>query len=344
MDPAASPSPAPKTARRPRVFSGLKPTGTPTLGNYIGAMRNWVEGQHAADPIFCIVNDHAITVRIDPEELRQNTREVARIFLAAGLDPAHAIVFVQSDVSEHAELAWILNSVTHYGELHRMTQFKDKSSKLQVDTVTAGLLNYPILMAADILLYDTDEVPVGEDQKQHVELCRDVATRFNHWFGETFVVPKPVIPKVGARIMALDDPTRKMDKTSPNPGSYILLTDPPDVIRKKFARAVTDSGTEVKADPEKPAITNLLTILSVLSRKTIPELEAEYAGKMYGHLKKDLGEVVVQALAPIQAKVAEYVADPGKLDAVLEDGAARARAIARKKVDQAKRAIGLAYR
>ncbi len=330
--------------KRPRVFSGVQPTGTLTLGNYVGALRNWVQGQHDVDPIFCVVNDHAITVRIDPEELRRNTREVASVYLAVGLDPEHCILFVQSDVPEHTGLAWVLNSVTYYGELHRMTQFKDKTAKKQLEGVSAGLLNYPILMAADILLYDTDEVPVGEDQKQHVELCRDVAIRFNGLFGETFVVPKPVIPKIGARIMSLDDPTKKMAKSNPNPGSYILLTDPPDVIRKKLARAVTDSGTEIKAAADKPAIANLLTIASALSGKAIATLEDEYAGKMYGHLKKDLGELVAETLRPIQEKIATYMADPAQLEAILDRGAERARHIAGPTLARAKQRIGLGWR
>jgi tryptophanyl-tRNA synthetase len=332
------------TAQRPRVFSGIKPTGKLTLGNYLGAIRNWVPTQDHADCIFCIVNDHAITVHIEPEELRGNTREVAATYLASGIDPEKCILFVQSDVSEHTDLAWILNSVTQYGELHRMTQFKDKSSKGNLASVSAGLLNYPILMASDILLYGTHQVPVGEDQKQHVELCRDVALRFNRVFGETFTIPEPVIPKVGARIMSLDDPTRKMDKSNPAPSSYILLTDPPDTIRKKFARAVTDSGAEVSSGPDKPALTNLLTIMSLLSGRTIPELQSAYAGQGYGQFKKDLAELVVDALTPIRTKISEYMTDSSTLERVLDAGAARARAIARPMVDLAKRRTGLDWR
>ncbi len=342
--PDAPRAPSAEPKKRPRVFSGVKPTGTLTLGNYLGALRNWVQGQREVDPIFCVVNDHAITIRIDPEELRRNTREVAAIYLAVGLDPEHCILFVQSDVPEHTGLAWVLNSVTYYGELHRMTQFKDKTAKGKLEGVSAGLLNYPILMAADILLYNTDEVPVGEDQKQHVELCRDVAIRFNGLFGETFVVPKPVIPKVGARIMSLDDPTRKMEKSNPNAGSYILLTDGPDVIKKKLARAVTDSGSEILATPDKPAITNLLTIASALTGKPIPQLQEAYVGKMYGHLKKDLGELVSETLKPIQEKVATYLADPAQLEAILDRGAERARAIAGPTLALAKKRIGLGWK
>jgi tryptophanyl-tRNA synthetase len=330
---------------KPRVFSGIKPTGTLTVGNYLGAIRNWVAVQHDSRPVFCVVNDHAITIRIDPRELRENTRHVAAVYLAAGLDPEHCILFVQSDVPEHADLAWILNTVTYYGDLHRMTQFKDKTAKTKESNIGAGLLNYPILMAADILLYHTDEVPVGEDQKQHVELCRDIATRFNHHFGETFVVPKPVIAKVGARIMSLDDPSRKMDKSSPNAGSYLLLTDEPDVIRKKVRKAVTDSGTEIVYKPdEKPALANLLTIYSLFSGQPIPEIEEQYAGKGYGDFKKDLGEVVVEGLAPLQAKMNEYMDQPERLEEILDRGAERARAIAGPMVQTVKERIGLEWR
>jgi tryptophanyl-tRNA synthetase len=332
------------TKPRSRVFSGIKPTGKLTLGNYLGAIKNWVARQDDSDCIFCIVNDHAITVRIDPRELRENTREVAATYLACGLLPERCILFVQSDVTEHTDLAWILNSVTQYGELHRMTQFKDKSGKGNMASVSAGLLNYPILMASDILLYGTNEVPVGEDQKQHVELCRDIALRFNRLYGETFTIPEPVIPKLGARIMSLDDPTRKMDKSNPSPSSYILLTDPPEAIQKKIARAVTDSGTEVSSAPDKPALTNLLTIYSLLSGRPIAEIESSYAGKGYGSFKKDLGEVVVGALEPVRAKIARYMDDAATLDRVLDAGAERARAIARPMLDLVKRRMGLAWR
>lgn len=337
-------SPAPP-ASRPRVFSGIQPTGTLTLGNYLGAIRNWVASQAEKDNVFCVVNEHAITLPIDPEELRQNTRHVAAVFLAAGIDPGQSIVFVQSDVPEHTELAWVLNTLTYYGELHRMTQFKDKTAKTKQEAIGAGLLNYPVLMAADILLYHADEVPVGEDQKQHVELCRDIATRFNHRYGETFVVPKPVIPKVGARIMSLEDPTRKMAKSNPSAGSYILLTDTPDQIRKKIRKAVTDSGSDVVYRPaEKPALANLLTIHSLMSGEVIPALEERYAGKGYGDFKKGLAEAVVEGLAPIQARLQAFAEDPDALDAALTQGAERARAIARPVMDVVNKKVGLAWR
>jgi tryptophanyl-tRNA synthetase len=329
---------------RARVFSGIKPTGTLTLGNYLGAIRNWVMTQTEKENVFCIVNQHAITIRIDPAELRANTRHVAAAYLAAGIDPANSVVFVQSDVHEHTELAWVLNTITYYGELHRMTQFKDKTSKTKEESIGAGLLNYPILMAADILLYDTDEVPVGEDQKQHVELCRDIAIRFNHRYGKILVVPRPVIPKAGARIMSLEDPTRKMEKSNPSAGSYILLTDAPDAIRKKIRKAVTDSGTEVVYSEDKPALANLLTIYSVISGEPIPALQERYAGRGYGDFKKDLAEVVVECLAPLQTKMAEYIEAPAVLEGILADGADRARAIARGVMDRVNAAVGLAWK
>jgi len=342
---AATENEHPAPAKRPRVFSGIKPTGTLTLGNYLGAIRQWVASQAEKDNIFCVVNEHAITIKMDPGELRANTRHVASAFLASGIDPEQSVVFVQSDVPEHTELAWVLNTITYYGELHRMTQFKDKTAKMKQEAIGAGLLNYPILMAADILLYLSDEVPVGEDQKQHVELCRDIAIRFNRRYGDTFIVPKPVIPKTGARIMSLEDPTRKMEKSNPSAGSYILLTDAPDAIRKKIRRAVTDSGAEVVYQPaEKPALANLLTIYSAMSGETVKAVEHRYAGKGYGDFKKDLAEVVVEGLAPIQEKMKAHMEDPAELDAVLTRGAERARAIARPVMDDVNRRVGLAWR
>ncbi len=332
-------------SHRSRVFSGIKPTGTLTLGNYLGAIRNWVASQADKDNVFCVVNEHAITIKMDPKELRANTRHVAAAFLAAGIDPEQSVVFVQSDVPEHTELAWVLNTITYYGELHRMTQFKDKTANAKQESIGAGLLNYPILMAADILLYNTDEVPVGEDQKQHVELCRDIAIRFNHRYGKTFIVPKPVIAKIGARIMSLEDPARKMEKSNPSAGSYILLTDEPDLIRKKVRKAVTDSGSDVVYQPEeKPALANLLTIYSLMSGEEVPAIEDRYAGKGYGDFKKDLAEVVVDGLAPIQTRMKNFADDPAALDAALGRGAERARAIARPVMDTVNDRVGLAWR
>jgi tryptophanyl-tRNA synthetase len=337
--------PSSKPTTKPRVFSGIQPSGKLTLGNYLGAIRNWVLTQDARDNVFCVVNQHAITVRQDPAELRRNTREVAAAFLAAGLSPEKSVIFVQSDVPEHTELQWVLNTITYYGELHRMTQFKDKTAKMRQEAISAGLLNYPILMAADILLYDTDEVPVGEDQKQHVELARDIAARFNHHFGPTFVVPKPVIAKTGARIMALDDPTKKMAKSSRNAGSYILLSDEPDAIARKIRRAVTDSGTEVVYQPEeKPALANLLTIFSLMSGESIKALESRFAGKGYGDFKKELADVVIAGLAPLQERMRAFEEDPASLSAILDDGARRAHAIARPVMDRVNARIGFDWK
>jgi tryptophanyl-tRNA synthetase len=312
-----------------RVFSGVKPTGDVHLGNFIGAFRHFVTDQDEHDCIFCIVDLHAITVPQDPEELRKASLALACIYLAVGVDPARSTLFVQSHVHEHAELAWVLGSVTMYGELRRMTQFKDKMAKSE-GSVTQGLFSYPVLMAADILLYQTDRVPVGEDQRQHLELTRDIAQRFNSRFGETFVIPQAAIPKIGARIMDLQNPEAKMSKSEDSPQGTIDLLDPPDVIRKKIKTAVTDSGREILARVEKPAISNLLSIYSVASGKTIPELEAEYAGKGYGDLKKELADALVAYLAPIQERYEKFASDPSEVAKILEAGAAKAQGMASK--------------
>ncbi|MCL6637650.1 MAG: tryptophan--tRNA ligase, partial [Alicyclobacillus sp.] len=281
--------------RLPRVLSGIQPSGIMTLGNYLGAMKNFVKLQHEAECFFCIVDLHAVTVPQEPAELRQNTLNLAALYLACGIDPDKATLFVQSQVPAHAELGWLLQCVAYYGELGRMTQFKDKSSQREV--VTAGLFTYPALMAADILLYQADLVPVGEDQKQHLELTRDLADRFNRRYGPTFTVPEPYIPEVGGRIMSLEDPAKKMSKSDANPNAYIAMLDDADTIRRKVLRAVTDSGREIRYDPqEKPAISNLLTIFALCSGQSLAEVEAAYAGKGYGEFKKDLAEVVVAAL------------------------------------------------
>lgn len=325
---------------RQRVFSGIQPTGNFHLGNYLGAIRNWVAQQARYDNIFCIVDLHALSQVTDRESLRRNILELANMLLASGLDPDQSIIFIQSDVREHAELCWLLSSVTQYGELRRMTQFKDKAAGKD-EQVNAALFFYPVLQAADIVLYDTDLVPVGEDQKQHIELTRDIAIRFNARYGETFVVPRPDIKQAGARIMSLEDPTKKMSKSDTNPNAAIALTDDPDTIRRKIRRAVTDSGSDVIAAPDKPALTNLLTIYSLLSGRSIPTLEEEYAGKGYGAFKTDLAEVVVSSLAPIQTRLAELDADPDIARNVLAGGAARARVRAVAKMDQVREAMGL---
>src|ERR671939_1442358 len=255
-----------------RIFSGAQPTGGFHLGNYLGALRNWVELQREYESFFCVVNLHALTLPQDPKELAAKTREVARLYLAAGIDPQVSIIFIQSDVPEHAELAWVLNCMTRVSELDRMTQFKEKAAK-QREGIGAGILNYPVLMAADILLYKTDLVPVGHDQKQHLELTRDLAERFNREYGEAFRIPEPFIPKVGARIMSLSDPTKKMAKSDENPPGSIALLDDADTVRRKLKRAVTDSGTEIRFDETRPAVTNLLTVYRILTQQSPEEIE-----------------------------------------------------------------------
>jgi len=321
-----------------RIFSGAQPTGNLHIGNYLGALRNWVELQYEYESFFCIVNLHAITTPQDPKALAAKTKELARVYLAAGIDPKVSTVFVQSDVKEHAELSWLLNGVTRISELERMTQFKDKAKKAR-ENVAAGLLNYPVLMAADILLYQTDLVPVGHDQKQHLELTRDIALRFNRDFGEVFRVPDPYIPKVGALISALDDPTKKMSKSDENANGAIMLMDDADTIRRKFKRAVTDSGTEIRFDNSRPAITNLLSIFQLLTGKTPEEVEAHFAGKGYAQLKSDVAEATIEFLKPFQGRVAE-ISDE-ELHRVLADGRERAEAIASATMREAKMRMGL---
>jgi tryptophanyl-tRNA synthetase len=324
---------------RKRIFSGAQPTGNVHLGNYLGALRNWVALQGEYESFFCIVNLHAITVPQDPKVLAAKTRDLARIYLAVGIDPAVSTVFVQSDVAEHAELTWLLNCVTRMSELERMTQFKDKARK-QLENVGVGLFDYPVLMAADILLYQTDLVPVGEDQKQHLELTRDIAIRFNRDYGETFRVPEPFIPKMGARIMSLADPARKMSKSDDeSEAGCIMLLDDVDTVRRKFKRAVTDSGTEICFDAARPAINNLLTIYHLLTDKTPAEIEDHFGGKGYAKLKEDLADVTIDFLRPFQERVRAI--DDGKLDEILERGAARAEAIAGATLAQAKANMGL---
>lgn len=320
------------------VFSGIQPSGVVHIGNYLGALQNWVQLQHEKQSYFCVVDLHAITVRQVPDELRANTLRMAKIYLAAGIDPQVATIFIQSHVKEHAELAWILSTFSYMGELGRMTQFKDKSGG-KGENVGVGLFTYPTLMAADILLYDTEVVPVGEDQKQHIELTRDLALRFNHAFGDTLVVPKPLIRQVGARIMGLDDPSRKMSKSNPRPAHYLALTDEPNVIRKKIARAVTDSGSEIRFTPEKPAVSNLLTIFHLMSGASIPELEERYQGKGYAEFKRDLADAVIEHLRPFQERFAAL--DDSEVLRILGEGADRARAVAERTVRRVKERIGI---
>jgi tryptophanyl-tRNA synthetase len=321
-----------------RIFSGAQPTGNVHLGNYLGALKNWVALQHEYESFFCIVNLHAITVTHDPKLLAESTRNLTRIYLAVGLDPQVSTIFIQSDVPEHAELTWVLNCVVRVGELERMTQYKDKA-KRQGENVSAGLLDYPVLMAADILLYQTDLVPVGHDQKQHLELTRDLAIRFNRDFGETFRVPDPYIPKVGARIMSLSDPTKKMSKSDDDPNGCVLLLDDADSVRRKFKRAVTDSGAEIRFDETRPAINNLLEIYHLMTGQSQVEVEAHFAGKGYAQLKNDLADATVEFLRPIQQRVRE-ISDE-QLDAILEQGREKASRIARPTLKQVYERTGL---
>lgn len=323
-----------------RVFSGIQPTGMIHIGNYLGAVKNWVASQAEFDNIFCVVDLHAITVPQDPKQLHRRTRELAGLLFAAGIDPKQSVLFVQSHVAAHAELAWILNCFTPMGWMHRMTQFKGKSQN-QKEQVSVGLFDYPALMAADILLYDTDLVPVGEDQKQHVELTRDIAERFNSMHGDTFKMPAPMIPKIGARIMGLDDPAKKMSKSEDRPNHAIALLDPPDVIRGKIARATTDSQREIRFDETRPGIINLLTIYELFTGQKRPDIEARFAGKGYADFKRDLAEAIVEGVGPVQKRYQELTADPTRLDGMLKDGADRVRPIAEKTLARVKDKLGL---
>jgi tryptophanyl-tRNA synthetase len=308
-----------------RIFSGVQPTGNVHLGNYLGALRNWVALQHEYESFFCIVNLHAITSSQDPKLLAEKSRELARIYLAVGIDPSVSTIFIQSDVAEHAELTWVLNCIARMSELERMTQFKDKARK-QRENVGVGMFDYPVLMAADILLYQTDLVPVGEDQKQHLELTRDLAIRFNRDYGETFRLPEPYIPKVGARIMSLSDPASKMSKSDDDSGGCVRLLDDADSIQRKFKRAVTDSGTEIRFDAARPAITNLLTIFQLLTGESPEQIEARFADKGYAQLKQQLADATIGFLQPLQERVRAI--NDEELTAILEKGAAKARRIA----------------
>jgi tryptophanyl-tRNA synthetase len=326
---------------RPRVLSGVKPSGNLHLGNYLGAIKRWVDEQEKYDNYFCIVDLHAITVYQDPKKLRQFTRELAAFYFAAGLDPKKSTVFVQSHIPAHAELGWLLNCVTPMGWLERMTQFKDKASKLGTgdERISTGLFDYPVLMAADIFLYQAKYVPVGDDQRQHVELARDVAERFNRIYGETFVVPEAMIGETGARIMGLEDPTEKMSKSDEKPGQAIGIYDDPVDIRKKIMRATTDSLREIRFDPERPGLYNLLTIYQVLTGESRAAVEARFEGKGYGDLKKALVDVVIDALAPIQARCRELLASD-ELDRLLKEGAEKASEVANETLRHAKYAMG----
>jgi tryptophanyl-tRNA synthetase len=323
-----------------RVFSGIQPTGEIHIGRYLGAISHWAAMQDNYDSIFCVVDLHAITVPQDPVLLKGRIREFAGLLMAAGIDPVRSIIFVQSHIATHSELAWILNCFIPMGWMSRMTQYKEKSAKHK-GQVSVGLFDYPSLMAADILLYKTDIVPVGEDQKQHVELARDAAQRFNNIYGETFVLPEPVIPDIGARIMGLDDPTKKMSGSEEGPNHAIGLLDPPDVIRSKIMRATTDSHRDVVFDECRPGIFNLLTIYQTITGEKKKDIEERFAGKGYGDLKKALSEVVIEKLRPIQDRYKALTAEPGRIDSILKEGAAKARPLAEKMLAEVKNKVGL---
>lgn len=334
-----------------RIFSGIQPSGVIHIGNYLGAIKQWVElslqerlttdKQNQYECIFSIVDLHAITVPQDPNELKKNIYNLLALYLACGINPKRSPIFVQSQISAHAELTWILNTISYMGELSRMTQFKDKSAKINTDKSSVGLFDYPVLMAADILLYKTNIVPVGEDQKQHVELCRNLAQRFNNRFGETFIVPEVKIRKESARIMGLDNPEKKMSKSAASQNNYIAMTDTPETIIKKISRAVTDSGKDIVFDEKRAELYNLLNIYQIFSKESPDAIEKKFAGRGYGDFKKDLANLIIESLSPIQEKYAKLIADKSYLDQVLKEGREAVAPIAEQTLQDVKKKIGL---
>jgi len=325
-----------------KLFSGIQPSGVLHIGNYLGAIKQWVQLQDEVDEaVFCIVDLHAITVPQNPAELKKNIFSTSALYLASGINPDKSTIFVQSTRHEHTELAWILNTTAKMGELYRMTQFKEKNIGGTVESAAVGLFDYPILMAADILLYSATHVPVGEDQKQHVELTRDLAIRFNSKFGATFTVPEPIIKKESARIMGLDDPTKKMSKSAASAYNYIAMTDSADIIKSKIMKAVTDSGSEIKAGPDKPAITNLLNIYSEISGKNVAQLEQEFSGKNYGQFKESLSDALINYIAPIQKKYEELISDKVGLEKILSSGSEKLAKPASEMIEMVKQKMGL---
>jgi len=327
------------TVKKKRSLSLIQPTSVPTLGNYLGAMKGWPSFQEEFETVYGVADLHSITVRQEPQKLRKQSMELYAMLLAIGLDTEKGIVFIQSHVPAHSQLAWLLNCYTQFGELSRMTQFKDKSAQ-HSDNINAGLFTYPCLMAADILLYQADIVPVGADQKQHVEICRDIANRFNGIYGNVFKVPEPYIPKNGARVMSLADPTRKMSKSDPNPKGTVYLTDEPNVIMKKFKSAVTDSEMSVRFAEGKDGINNLMTIYSTITGDSFEKIEADFAGKGYGDFKTAVGEAVVEELRPVQEKFNQYMNDKAYLKECMETGAERAVRLSQRTLDKAMKKIG----
>lgn len=322
-----------------RIYSAIQPTGCITIGNYIGAIKNWLALQDDNECIFSIANQHALTVRQDPQEFRARTLSFFAQFLACGLDPEKSVLYVQSHVHQHSELQWILSCMTYIGELDRMTQFKDKSRKNE-DNINAGLFTYPVLMAADILLYKADMVPVGKDQKQHLELARDIAVRFNNRYGETFVVPEPYIAKQGAKITSLQNPLEKMSKSDKDQNATVSIIDPPDVIMRKFKRAVTDSDNRIVFSEDKPGISNLLSIYSAFTGETIEEAEKRFEGKGYGDFKLAVGSAVADALLPVQKKYEEYLSDKAELERIMKAGAEKASYLAERTLQKVKKKVG----
>ena len=324
------------------IFSGIQPSGVQTLGNYIGAVRNWANMQDEYSCIYSVVNLHAITVRQDAKMLKEKTMEMYALLMACGIDTQKSILFVQSQVPAHTQLMWVLNCYTYFGELGRMTQFKEKSER-HPDNVNAGLFDYPVLMAADILLYNTDLVPVGEDQKQHLEITRDIALRFNRIYGEVFTIPEPYIPKVGARVMSLAEPDKKMSKSDDNPNAYISILDSPDVVLRKIKRAVTDSDTinPIRASVEKKGVTNLMNIYAVLTGKSITQIENEFEGKGYGDFKPAVAQAIIDAFEPIQKEYKRIISDKGELENLMKQGTQRAEAIADRTLKKVYKKVGL---
>lgn len=321
-------------------FSGIQPSGNITLGNYMGALRYWPTYQDDYDCIYCVVDSHAITVRQDPAQLRRHALELFAQLIATGIDPERSTLFIQSQVPAHAQLAWVLNCFTMFGELSRMTQFKEKS-QTHADNINAGLFTYPSLMAADILLYQTDIVPVGEDQKQHVELTRNIAQRFNGIFGDVFTIPEAVIPKVGARVMSLQEPEKKMSKSAENENSFILVMDDPDAIMRKFKRAVTDSDACVRKSPDKPGVSNLIDIYSAATGMTAQEIERDFEGKGYGEFKPAVGEAVIELLRPVREETNRLMADKGELERLYRMGAEKASYAARRTLSKVYKKLGM---